>query len=82
MSGKVTPIRQQAELLDDNVITFPAPGKRQAVAWPGQDFRTALEWFQLVRARCQDGMEVHQAVNEAGAAITADRLSKSGKGKH
>lgn len=67
---------------DADVITFPAPGrKRQAVHWSGQDYKTFLEWAFGVRRRTQQGMSISQAVEESDAAITADRLSKSGKGK-
>lgn len=67
---------------DSNVVTLPAPGrKRQAIHWSGQDYPTFLEWAFAVRRLTKEGMDVHLAVEEADAAITADRLSKSGKGK-
>lgn len=74
--------RESAELLGDNVVQFPARGrKRQPIHWAGQDYATFLEWAFGVRRRAQAGMEIHQAVDESSDAITADRLSKSGKGK-
>lgn len=79
----MTVTQEQAGILGDNVVELHAPGKpkRQAIHWSGQDYDTALEWFFLVRRRTQGGMSIERATEEADAALRADRLSKSGKGK-